>query len=75
MQGTTPLSSSPQVCANSYQQVNVQKKSLKNNLLDSKKLLQAHEKCAMKMKESRKQRKNDACVQMFLMEGSMHFLI
>ena len=47
-------------------QVNAQKEKM---FRDSRKLPQAHEKCAMKLKESRSIRKNDVRVKMFLMGG------
>ena len=46
-------------------EVNAQKESLKKNFQGSRKLLHAHEKCAMKMKETNKQEKNDARVKTF----------
>ena len=48
-------------------EVNTQRESLKN-FWGSHKLLQA-QKCAIKMKE--KTKKNDVCVKMLLMEGSI----
>ena len=48
-------------------QVNVQKGSLKKTSGVHAKLPQAHEKCAMKMKETKK--KNDGRLKYFLMEG------
>ena len=45
-------------------EVNAQKESLKENFRGSRKLPQAHEKCAMEMK------KNDTRVKLLLMEGS-----
>ena len=47
------------------QQMNVQKEGLKKNFQSSRKLLQAHEKCVIKMKD-----KNDARIKILLMEGS-----
>ena len=51
-------------------EVNAQKESLKNFRGSRKLPAQAHEKCAMKMKEQRNKKKNDARVKMLLMEGS-----
>ena len=48
------------------EQVNAQKEK---NFQSSRKLMQAHEKCAMKMKQSSK---NDVCIKMLLMEGNTY---
>ena len=48
-----------------YKEVNAQKESLKK----LRGFPQAHEKCAMKMKLTKKQEKNDGRLKCFLMEG------
>ena len=54
-------------------QVNVQKESLKKTSRVHAKLQQAHEKCAMKMKERNKQRKkNDGRLKYFLMKEGVY---
>ena len=50
-------------------EVNAQKESLKKYFRGSCKPPQAHEKVCNE-NETKKQRKNDACVKMFLVEGS-----
>ena len=47
-----------------YKQVNAQKESMKNYFQGSCKLLQAHQKCVIKMKETNK-KKNIACIKCY----------
>ena len=54
-------------------QVNVQKESLKKTSGVHKKLPQAHEKCAMKMKETNKQRKKRQVPKIFF-DGRKEFI-
>ena len=52
-------------------EVNAQKESLKKNFRGSRKLPHAHEKvCDENETKKQRKKKNDACVKMFLVEGS-----
>ena len=54
----------------SDKQVNAQKENLKNTSAVNASSRKPTKKCAMKMKETNKQRKNDTRVKMLLMVGS-----
>ena len=53
-------------------QVNAQKESLKNTSGARTSSCKSTKKCAMKMKQRNKERKNDACIKMLLMEEGVY---